>query len=54
MNANLKLDINCTHIHHLWSEKVTKTVGHSLQSDSTEEENDQNDVWKCGSHIHDL
>lgn len=39
---------------HLWGEKVTQAVGHPCQSDATKEENDQNDVWKCGGHVHDL
>lgn len=39
---------------HLWREEVSKSIGHSRQRDTTEEEDDEYDVGECGGDIDDF
>lgn len=39
---------------HLWREEMPQTIRHTRQRHTSEEENDQDDIRKCGGHIYDL
>lgn len=33
---------------------MPQTIRHTRQRYTSEEENDQDDIWECGGHIYDL
>lgn len=39
---------------HFWSEEMPQTVRHTRQRHASEEENNQDNVWKRGGYVYDL